>query len=89
MSVFKPQTLPPIENASGLAFYILHSPQDFIRMEYAEAARDQLRAAGAKTKLTTYEGGHGWRRTTYPNLRDGIRWLEKQVADDGDVRDGR
>ena len=89
MSVFKPEMLPPIENVSDLAFYILHSPQDFIPIKHAEAARDQLRAAGAKTKLTTYKGGHGWRGNVYQNLRDGIRWLEEQVADDGDVQDGR
>lgn len=80
MSVFKPQTLPPIENATGFAFYILHSPQDFIPIKHPQAARDQLRAAGATTKLTTYQGGHGWRGNVYQNLRDGIRWLEEQVA---------
>ena len=30
MSAFKPQTLPPIESATGLAAYILQSRQDFI-----------------------------------------------------------
>ena len=89
MSVFKPQTLPPIENANGLAFYILHSPQDFIPIKYAEAARDQLRAAGATTKLATYEGGHGWRRGVYQDLRDGIRWLEEQVTDKENTQDDR
>ena len=84
MSVFKPQTLPPIENTTGLAFYILHSPQDFIPIKHAQAARDQLRAAGATTKLTTYQGGHGWGRNIYQKLRDGIRWLEEQVADNAD-----
>ena len=89
MSVFKPNTLPPIENVSDIAFYILHSPQDFIPIAHAEAARDQLRAAGAKTKLTTYQGGHGWGGNIYQKLRDGIRWLEEQVADDRDVQDER
>ena len=84
MSVFEPETLLPVEDTTGLAFYILHSPQDFISITHAEAARDQLRAAGAKTKLTTYQGGHGWRGNVYQNLRDGIRWLEEQVADDAD-----
>jgi len=87
MSVFKPQTLPPIENASGLAFYILHSPQDFIPIKHAQAARDQLRAAGATTKLTTYQGGHGWRGNIYQSLRNGIRWLEEQVAVAGNTQD--
>ena len=88
MSVFKPETLPPIENANGLAFYILHSPQDFIPIKYAEAARDQLRAAGATTKLATYEGGHGWRGGVYQKLRDGMHWLEQQVAIKGNTQDG-
>ena len=88
MSVFKPQTLPPIEDAAGLAFYILHSPQDRIPIKHAETARDQLRAAGAKTKLTTYEGGHGWRGNVYQNLRDGIRWLQEQVKDNTGVDAG-
>ncbi|MCH8822061.1 MAG: hypothetical protein IH984_01010 [Planctomycetes bacterium] len=88
MSVFKPETLPPIENANGLAFYILHSPQDFIPIKYAEAARDQLRASGATTKLATYDGGHGWRGGVYQKLRDGIRWLEQQVAVKVNTQDG-
>ena len=77
--MFKPQTLPPVENLDDRSFYILHSPQDFIPIAHAEAARDQLRAAGATTKLTTYQGGHGWRGNIYQNMRDGIRWLEEQV----------
>ena len=89
MSVFKPKTLPPIENVSDLAFYILHSPQDFIPIKHAQAARDQLRAAGATTKLTTYQGGHGWGRNIYQKLRDGIRWLEEQVAVTENTQDER
>ncbi len=88
MSVFKPQTLPPIEDAAGLAFYILHSPQDRIPIKHAETARDQLRAAGARTKLTTYEGGHGWRGNVYQNMRDGIRWLQEQVKNNTGVDGG-
>lgn len=89
MSVFKPDTLPPLENANGQAFYILHSPQDFIPIKYAEAARDQLRAAGATTKLATYKGGHGWRGGVYQKLRDGMSWLEEQVAVKGNKQKGR
>ena len=89
MSVFKPETLPPVENAKDRAFYILHSPQDFIPIAHAEAARDQLRAAGATTRLTTYQGGHGWGRNIYQKLRDGIGWLEEQVPTDGEVPDER
>src|SRR5690606_29807751 len=56
MSMFKQQQMPPLEQAKGKAFYILHSPQDFIPMRWPEAARDQLAAAGAHTALETYEG---------------------------------
>lgn len=78
MSVFKPNDLPDLANAKGKAFYILHSPQDFIAMRFPEAARDQLAANGAITKLTTYEGGHGWKGDVVATIRTGIEWLQKQ-----------
>jgi len=80
MSVFKPEQLPRLENGKGKAFYILHSPQDFIKMSFPESARDQLAAAGAKTKLATYEGGHGWKGDVFGNIRAGMDWLESEAA---------
>lgn len=82
MSVFKPDDLPDLSNAKGHAYYILHSPQDFIAMRFPEAARDQLAEHGATTKLVTYEGGHGWRGDVFGNIRAGIEWLMKQAAKD-------
>ena len=79
MSVFKPDLLPPLARAKGKAFYVLHSPQDFIKMHFPEAAVKQLAEKGAKTKLETYSGGHGWRGDVYGNIRAGIEWLEKQA----------
>lgn len=76
MSVFKPDRLPALDGAKGKAFYMLHSPQDFIHMRFPEAARDQLAAAGGKTTLTTYEGGHGWKGDVFGNIRAGVEWLE-------------
>ena len=76
MSVFKPAQLPPMTHAKDRAWFILHSPQDFIPFKMAEQARDDLRGSGAEVKLLTYEGGHGWRGDVYRNLRQGIRWLE-------------
>jgi poly(3-hydroxybutyrate) depolymerase len=76
MSVFKPDRLPTLDGARGKAFYMLHSPQDFIHMRFPEAARDRLAAAGAKTILTTYEGGHGWKGDALGNIRTGVEWLE-------------
>jgi predicted esterase len=81
MSVFKPDLLPGLENAKGHAYFLYHSPDDRIcpyRMAQ-QAARD-LEKSGAKTKLLTYEGGHGWRGGLYDHIREGLQWLEKNQA---------
>ncbi len=77
MSVFSPGRLSPLTNACGRPFYLLHSPEDAIPIRMAEAARDELRKAGAKTELQTYEGGHGWRGDVFGEIRRGVEWLEK------------
>jgi predicted esterase len=77
MSVFKPEHLPPLENARGKSFYILHSPQDFIAMQLPEAAVKQLGENGAKVKLQTYEGGHGWHGNIDAEIRRAIEWLDQ------------
>jgi predicted esterase len=76
MSVFKPEVLPPLENGKGKAFYILHSPTDFIKMSFPEAAKEKLAAAGAMTKLVTYPGGHGWQGDVFGTIRAGVEWME-------------
>ena len=77
MSVFKPELLPDLQHASGRRYYILHSPQDFIPMRFAQAARDRLAAAGATTTLVTYEGGHGWHGDVFGTIRRGLQWLQE------------
>ncbi|MGO9921078.1 MAG: sigma-70 family RNA polymerase sigma factor [Isosphaeraceae bacterium] len=76
MSVFKPQEYPALKNARGHRYYILHSPQDFIPINMAEAAKDELRRNGANAELRTYEGGHGWHGDVYGEIRRGVAWLE-------------
>ena len=77
MSVFRPETLGRLENAAGHAYFIDHSPDDRVcDFRMAEQAHKVLRHYGAKTKMVTYEGGHGWRGNVYGRIRDGIRWLE-------------
>jgi dienelactone hydrolase/HEAT repeat protein len=78
MSVFKSEECPPASNARGRAFYILHSPQDFIQMRFPQAAQKALSSAGAKVKLTTYPGGHGWHGDPPKMIRTGVTWLESQ-----------
>jgi predicted esterase len=77
MSVFKPAQLPDLKSANDKAYYILHSPDDFIPMSFPESARDQLASNGAATTLQTYEGGHGWHGDVFGNIRAGIEWLQK------------
>jgi predicted esterase len=79
MSVFKPENLPNLKAARGRSFYILHSPEDFIPIEMAEDARDELVKKGAKVEYQTYAGGHGWHGDVFGTIRSGIGWLEKQA----------
>jgi beta-lactamase regulating signal transducer with metallopeptidase domain/poly(3-hydroxybutyrate) depolymerase len=78
MSVFKPDVLPALEGAKDRAVYVLHSPQDTINIRFANDAVAKLAAAGARTKLATYEGGHGWRGDVFGQIRAGIEWLEQK-----------
>lgn len=76
MSVFEPSWLAPLDGARDRAFYVLHSPTDFIDMVHPERARQALRNAGARTVLQTYEGGHGWHGDIHGQVADALRWLE-------------
>ena len=76
MSVFRPERYSSLENARGHGYYILHSPEDFIPIGMAKAARDELRKAGARAELRTYEGGHGWHGDVYGEILRGVAWLE-------------
>ncbi len=76
MSVFKPKVLPALRGAVGKAYYVLHSPQDFIPMRFAEDAVRRLAKAGAETVLVEYEGGHGWHGDPHAQIRAGLEWLE-------------
>lgn len=80
MSVYKPNQLPSRENARGKAFYLLHSPEDFIPIRMARQAETDLSKHGARVKLQTYEGGHGWHGNVYGMIREGVLWLERQVG---------
>lgn len=81
MSVFHPEQLPPLENAKDKAFYVLHSPTDFIKMDFPNAAISGLKAAGAHTHLQTYEGGHGWHGDVFGMIRAAVEWLENPTDD--------
>ena len=78
MSVFKPAG--SLDGADGRAFYVLHSPEDFIAMSFPESAVRDLARNGAKTKLTTYAGGHGWHGDVYGMISEGLRWLEENAG---------
>jgi len=81
MSVFKPDFLPPLEKAKGQAYFLYHSRDDRVcPFRMAELAADELKKSGATVKLTTYDGGHGWRGNLYGDIKEGIEWLEKNHA---------
>ena len=84
MSVFKPDLLPPLEKAKGHGYFLYHSPDDNVcPFEMAEQAAKDLEKSGARVKLATYEGGHGWRAGLYDHIREGVEWLEKNHAAGG------
>lgn len=76
MSVFKPSQLPALTSAKDRAYFIYHSPDDRVcPFRMAEMAEKELSGQGARVKLKTYEGGHGWRGDLYSDLREGLDWL--------------
>ena len=82
MSVFNSGQLPPLAAARGRAYFLLHSPTDFIPMSMPEQAREALGSNGAQVRLQTYEGGHGWHGDVLGNIRAGVEWLEKSDRTD-------
>jgi len=81
MSVFRPKRLPSLEKAKGHAYFLFHSPDDEIcPFEMAKEADKLLKQNGAKVKLLTYEGKHGWQAGLYERMREGIQWLETNRA---------
>ncbi|MHC4395836.1 MAG: alpha/beta hydrolase [Planctomycetota bacterium] len=80
MSVFKPNSLGPLEQAAGHAYLIEHSPDDKVCPFWmARKAYQSLRENGAKVKFVKYKGGHGWKGNISGRIRSGVRWLESGV----------
>lgn len=82
MSVFKKNDLPPLQQAKGHAYYILHSEQDRVcPFRMAKDAAETLEKAKAKVEFATYEGGHGWHGDVYGHMRKGLEWLQKNAEE--------
>ncbi|MDR2705955.1 MAG: hypothetical protein LBC02_09280, partial [Planctomycetaceae bacterium] len=78
MSVFKPDQLPPLDNAKGRLFAIQHSPNDRVcPFRMAKDAEQQLTEHGAKVKFTESQNGHGWSGNVYGLIRENINWLQQ------------
>jgi predicted esterase len=79
MSVFKPDSLPPLSSAAGRRFYLLHSPDDRVCPFWmAQAAEKALADAAAPVTLVQYAGGHGWQGDIFGEIRRGIQWLDRR-----------
>jgi predicted esterase len=77
MSVFKRDNLPSLRHARHQAFYLYHSPDDFIAMRFPEEASRLLKRGRALVELKRYAGGHGWHGDVYGDIRGGLDWLVK------------
>jgi predicted esterase len=65
----------------GHGYFLFHSPDDQVcPFAMAERAARDLKKHGAKVKLTTYKGKHGWQAGLYESMRQGIEWLEENHA---------
>lgn len=82
MSVFKRGELPSLDAARDRAFYILHSPDDWIPIAMAKTAHDELRKKRARVRLVQYAGGHGWHGDVYAKIRAGVKWLESERVEE-------
>ena len=81
MSVFQPEVLPPLSNAHGHPYYLLHPTDAAITpLSDAERAQTALTQNGAAVELATYAGGYGWHGNVYGQIRHGIQWLELHHA---------
>lgn len=78
MSVYLPASLPSLGHARNRRFF-LQQPldADMAPLAMAAQARSQLRARGANVELVTCEGGYGWHKGVYAQIRRGIDWLEQ------------
>ena len=82
-SVFRRHWLPPLEKARGHVYLLDHSPQDKIcPFSHAKDAKASLEEVGGIVRLTTYQGGHGWKGGSYKRIRSGIEWLIEQANRD-------
>ncbi len=80
MSRFIPAKMPSLDQAKGKNYFFYHSPDDPIcPFAEAELAARTLKEHGARTKLVSYPGGHGWQPNTYycDRIMDGIKWLKE------------
>lgn len=76
MAVFNPGFFGDAKTLNVKRFYLLHSPQDFIKMSHPEAAKAKLEAMKIPVTLTTYEGGHGWHGPVFDMIARGMDFLK-------------
>ena len=88
MSRFLTNRFGPMEQTRGKNYFLYHSPEDRIcPFSEAELAERTLKEHGAKVKLVSYKGGHGWVPNTYycDRIKEGIEWLKEQNSESKDT----
>lgn len=78
MSIFNSVWLPPLSEAKGKSYFLLH-PENapIVPLSVARQAKKTLEANGATVSLMSYPGGYGWNGPVYVQIRRGIRFLEE------------
>lgn len=67
------------EQARGKNHFLCHSLEDrSCPFRDAQLAEQTLKKHGAKVKLVSYNGGHGWAPNTFycDRIKKGVQWLK-------------
>jgi predicted esterase len=83
MSVFKPETLPPLRDLRDTRYVIEHGVNDRVcPVRMAREAAKTLEIAGAEVEYVEHPGEHGFTGgPIYPRMRDAIDWLTQPRPD--------
>jgi predicted esterase len=92
MSRFFPGRSVEKDKLKSKAYFLYHSPEDGLcPFAEAELAAKTLEEHGAKAKLVSYKGGHGWQPFTFyaDRIREGILWLKSLNTAAEEPKEGR
>ena len=80
MSIFRKEDYPTLSLAKGRSLYLFQSPEDKVtNFTWAEKSKAAFTAAGVRTELVSYPGGHGFTSgQPFEDIKNGLEWLTKR-----------